>query len=235
MTIARILEATRPAKRGVAPFRARRRSRVARCAQPRASWPSCARASLISCFLPHPLDVRGDVPAPPTIILDATTTSNVSWGSLLRATRWRRFCRAWTSRWPERGGSLEVTAPSRRLDIREGARGRADVIEEVARVYSYRRIPLHYPGLARAGWAHRTPGTAPPTARHRRGRRPVRGVDAVAGQRSGLRSATPRALARANHQSALVRRVGAARDDAHRPGSRVGEELRTRYRRRRAG
>jgi phenylalanyl-tRNA synthetase beta chain len=49
------------------------------------------------------------------------------------------------------GEQLEVTAPTRRLDIRSGALGRADVIEEVARVYSYRRIPPHYPAWPEVG------------------------------------------------------------------------------------
>jgi phenylalanyl-tRNA synthetase beta chain len=48
-------------------------------------------------------------------------------------------------------GGLEVTAPSRRLDIRPGHLGRADVIEEIARIYSYRRIPRHNPAWPEVG------------------------------------------------------------------------------------
>ena len=38
-------------------------------------------------------------------------------------------------------GALRITAPDHRLDIGEGVVGRADVIEEIARVYGYERIP----------------------------------------------------------------------------------------------
>jgi phenylalanyl-tRNA synthetase beta chain len=51
----------------------------------------------------------------------------------------------------ENDSEFEVTAPTRRLDIRAGARGRADVIEEIARLYSYRRIPRHTPSWPEVG------------------------------------------------------------------------------------
>ncbi len=38
-------------------------------------------------------------------------------------------------------GALRVTAPDHRLDIGEGVIGKADVIEEIARIYGYERIP----------------------------------------------------------------------------------------------
>ena len=38
-------------------------------------------------------------------------------------------------------GSLLVTAPDHRLDIGEGTAGKADIIEEVARIYGYENIP----------------------------------------------------------------------------------------------
>lgn len=37
--------------------------------------------------------------------------------------------------------SLRITAPDHRLDIGEGVVGRADLVEEIARVYGYERIP----------------------------------------------------------------------------------------------
>ena len=52
----------------------------------------------------------------------------------------------------EKKQHLKVTAPSRRLDVREGALGRADVIEEVARLYSYRRLPRHSPTWPEPGF-----------------------------------------------------------------------------------
>jgi phenylalanyl-tRNA synthetase beta chain len=41
--------------------------------------------------------------------------------------------------------SVVVTPPSSRLDVRSGAAGRADVIEEIARLYGYRRLPRRTP------------------------------------------------------------------------------------------
>ncbi|HTT59604.1 MAG TPA: phenylalanine--tRNA ligase subunit beta [Acidimicrobiales bacterium] len=101
-------------------------------------------------FLAAPLDVRGDVPVPPTIMLGPGDTER-----LLGIPLARDEVASILSRMDfvvaERDGSLEVTAPSRRLDIREGLRGRADVIEEIARVYSYRRIALHHPAWPEPG------------------------------------------------------------------------------------
>ncbi|MFQ5407487.1 MAG: phenylalanine--tRNA ligase subunit beta [Anaerolineales bacterium] len=39
------------------------------------------------------------------------------------------------------GGSLQVTVPDHRLDIGTGVVGRADLVEEIARIYGYERIP----------------------------------------------------------------------------------------------
>ncbi len=41
----------------------------------------------------------------------------------------------------EAGQSLRVTAPDHRLDIGTGATGQADLLEEIARIYGYNRIP----------------------------------------------------------------------------------------------
>ncbi len=42
----------------------------------------------------------------------------------------------------ENGNALEVTTPQHRLDIGEGIIGKADLIEEIARLYGYDRIPV---------------------------------------------------------------------------------------------
>ena len=101
-------------------------------------------------FLAAPLDVRGDVPVPPTLSVSAEDIER-----LLGVTLERDEVASILSRMDfvvaQGDGSLEVTAPSRRLDIREGLRGRADVIEEIARVHSYRRIPLHHPAWPEPG------------------------------------------------------------------------------------
>ncbi len=49
------------------------------------------------------------------------------------------------------GHTLTVTAPGRRPDIRTGIAGRADVIEEVARLYSYARLSRRTPMWTRPG------------------------------------------------------------------------------------
>ncbi|MGH3733212.1 MAG: phenylalanine--tRNA ligase subunit beta [Acidimicrobiales bacterium] len=101
-------------------------------------------------WLAAPLDVRGDAAAPPTISLGdgdliALLGITVDRDELAQILSGMDFSVA------VRDDHLEVTAPSRRLDIREGALGRADVIEEVARIYSYRRIPRHFPAWPEAG------------------------------------------------------------------------------------
>jgi phenylalanyl-tRNA synthetase beta chain len=101
-------------------------------------------------FLASPLDVRGDVPVPPTIVLGAGDIERLL-GIPLARDEVASILSRMDFMVAERDGSLEVTAPSRRLDIREGIRGRADVIEEVARVHSYRRIPLHHPAWPEPG------------------------------------------------------------------------------------
>ncbi|MBW4029495.1 MAG: phenylalanine--tRNA ligase subunit beta [Acidobacteria bacterium] len=48
-------------------------------------------------------------------------------------------------------GPWRVTAPSARLDVRTGAAGRADVIEEIARLYGYSRLPRRTPAWSAPG------------------------------------------------------------------------------------
>jgi phenylalanyl-tRNA synthetase beta chain len=101
-------------------------------------------------WLADPLDVRGDVASPPTL-----TLSDDDLRALLGITIERDELAAilvgMDFSVARQGEQLEVTAPTRRLDIRSGALGRADVIEEVARIYSYGRIPLHYPAWPEVG------------------------------------------------------------------------------------
>ncbi|NNN01316.1 MAG: phenylalanine--tRNA ligase subunit beta [Acidimicrobiaceae bacterium] len=49
------------------------------------------------------------------------------------------------------GRDLIVVPSTARLDVRSGAAGRADVIEEIARLYSYRRLPRHTPTWPQPG------------------------------------------------------------------------------------
>ena len=64
------------------------------------------------------------------------------------------------------GGSLAVTVPTNRPDVREAPFGVDDVIEEVARIYGYARLPRRQPS-----WPE--PGRL---TRHQRERRRVRDV-----------------------------------------------------------
>lgn len=101
-------------------------------------------------WLSNPLDVWGTIPAPPTITLSTGAIESLLGVSIpdedvtaiLKGLDFE--VRASTD-------GLVVTAPSRRLDVREGACGRADVIEEIARLYSYRRLPRHSPTWPEVG------------------------------------------------------------------------------------
>jgi len=101
-------------------------------------------------WLADPLDVRGDVPDVPTIELrsgdieralgvaiadDEVTSILLGLGFVVTA----------------HDDVVHVKAPSARLDVRTGAAGRADVIEEIARLYSYRRLPRRTPTWSEPG------------------------------------------------------------------------------------
>jgi phenylalanyl-tRNA synthetase beta chain len=101
-------------------------------------------------WLAKPLDVRGDVPEPPRLALRDADVKALLGISIARA-ELIEILTGMDFVVEEANGELEVTAPTRRLDIRSGSRGRADVIEEVARLYSYRRIPRHTPSWPEVG------------------------------------------------------------------------------------
>jgi len=96
-----------------------------------------------------PLDLAGQVPTRPTVTLRdgdvaralGVAIDNEQVTSILTALE---FTVSGTS-------SLEVTPPARRLDVRAGAAGRADVIEEIARLYSYNRLPRRTPTWPQPG------------------------------------------------------------------------------------
>jgi len=95
-------------------------------------------------WLAEPLDVAGATPTPPTIELTehdivrvlGVTIPNDDVITILRGLRFRAEAS---------GERITVTPPTARPDVRSGAAGRADVIEEVARLYGYRRLPRHVP------------------------------------------------------------------------------------------
>jgi phenylalanyl-tRNA synthetase beta chain len=101
-------------------------------------------------WLKDPLDVRGVVPAPPTMVIRDEDVER-----LLGVKIAREDIVSILERMDflvgENEVGLNVTAPTRRPDIREGSFGRADVIEEIARLYGYERIPRHHPAWPEVG------------------------------------------------------------------------------------
>ncbi|MGB8196157.1 MAG: phenylalanine--tRNA ligase subunit beta [Acidimicrobiales bacterium] len=95
-------------------------------------------------WLRDPLDVAGDVPTPPTIefsdaeiqrVLGVAIASD-DVASILEGLRFDVHVT---------GDRFTVVPPTARPDVRSGVAGSADVIEEIARLYGYRRLPRHTP------------------------------------------------------------------------------------------
>jgi phenylalanyl-tRNA synthetase beta chain len=101
-------------------------------------------------WLSDPLDVRGDLPVPPTITLREEDVKRLL-GVAIPFDEVSALLLGLDFELSREGDVLVVTAPSRRLDIREGVRGRADVIEEIARLHSYHRLPRHTPSWPEYG------------------------------------------------------------------------------------
>ena len=95
-------------------------------------------------WLADPLDLRGVLPTPSTVELrpgdvERALGVDLDEGEVVRHLEGIGF----TVR--ASAGGLVVSAPSSRLDVRVGAAGRADVIEEIARLHGYRQLPRHTP------------------------------------------------------------------------------------------
>lgn len=95
-------------------------------------------------WLRDPLDVEGSTPTPPTVELSERDIERVLGvevpsDDVITILRGLRFTVSAT------GDRFSVTAPTARPDVRDGSAGRADVIEEIARLYGYRRLPRHVP------------------------------------------------------------------------------------------
>ena len=93
---------------------------------------------------------EGTLPALPIIALTAQDVAALL-GTEISLEECARYLRAINCTVTANGDSLQVTAPSSRLDIREGDLGRADLIEEIARLYSYRRLHRRTPTWAAPG------------------------------------------------------------------------------------
>ncbi len=101
-------------------------------------------------WLESPLDVWGTVPTPPTITVGDRDVERLLGVSVPRE-EIVSILEGMDFGFVQRSDALDVTAASRRPDIREGSFGRADVIEEIARLYGYRRIPRHNPSWPEVG------------------------------------------------------------------------------------
>jgi phenylalanyl-tRNA synthetase beta chain len=101
-------------------------------------------------WLKDPLDVRGVVPTPPTLVIrdedvERLLGIKIAREDIVAILEGMDFIVV------ARDEGLDATAPGRRPDIREGTLGRADVIEEIARLYGYERIPRHHPAWPEVG------------------------------------------------------------------------------------
>ncbi len=95
-------------------------------------------------WLADPLDVRGETPSSPTISVTSPDIERLL-GVSIAIDEAATLLRGLNFEVSADGDALQVVAPTSRPDIRNGAAGRADVIEEVARLYGYRRIPRRTP------------------------------------------------------------------------------------------
>lgn len=95
-------------------------------------------------WLRDPLDVEGILPVSPTVELSShdiervlgVTISSDDVVTILRGLRFEVDVV---------GENFRVVPPSARPDVRAGDAGSADVIEEIVRLYGYRRVPRHTP------------------------------------------------------------------------------------------
>jgi len=95
-------------------------------------------------WLTDPLDVAGYVPEPPAIEVGPDDVERAL-GVALDPDEYERHLTGLGFAVVRDGPAMTVTAPSARPDVRSGVAGRADVIEEIARMYSYSRLPRHTP------------------------------------------------------------------------------------------
>ena len=103
----------------------------------------------------EPIDVRGQLPRVPEISLSAFDIER-SLGVSIPLDEATRLLTAIQFSVKPDGEGLLVSPATARLDVREGAAGRADVIEEIARLYSYQRLPRRVPTWAEPGGLSKT-------------------------------------------------------------------------------
>ncbi|MGH9020160.1 MAG: phenylalanine--tRNA ligase subunit beta [Acidimicrobiales bacterium] len=95
-------------------------------------------------WLANPLDLRGTLPVPSTVELSSADVARAL-GTELDRDEYESHLRGLGFTLDREGDVTRVTAPGSRPDVRGGLAGRADVIEEIARLHGYRRLPRHTP------------------------------------------------------------------------------------------
>jgi phenylalanyl-tRNA synthetase beta chain len=101
-------------------------------------------------WLAEPLDVRGRLPAPPVVELRPADLERTL-GTAIDASEASRLLQGLNFAVEAGPDGLRVTPPSSRPDVRPGAAGRADVVEEVARLYGYGRLGRRTPSWPEPG------------------------------------------------------------------------------------
>ena len=101
-------------------------------------------------WLANPLDIRGELPIVPNIELQEGDVQRAL-GTAIATDEVTRLLGGLRFKVDEHDGVLSVTPPTARLDVRAGREGRADVIEEIARLHGYRRLPRHVPSWPEPG------------------------------------------------------------------------------------
>lgn len=101
-------------------------------------------------WLAEPLDVWGAISTPPTIVVRPGDIERLL-GVAIAHDDVVTILRGLNFQVNDDGDTLVVIPSSARVDVRSGAAGRADVIEEIARQYGYRRLPRHTPTWTEPG------------------------------------------------------------------------------------
>ena len=101
-------------------------------------------------WMSTPIDLWGTVVPPPVVVIRAGDVERAL-GLEIAQAEVDQILAGLGFSVERRGEDLMVTPPTARSDVRSGSAGRADVIEEVARLYSYRRLPRRMPTWPQPG------------------------------------------------------------------------------------
>lgn len=95
-------------------------------------------------WLRDPLDIMGTLPTPPTVEFSTHDVERVL-GVAIASDDATQILEGLRFKVAVSGDRFTVVPSTARPDVRSGAAGSADVIEEIARLYGYRRLPRHTP------------------------------------------------------------------------------------------